>query len=143
MIREATSYLGTDTGAQAVLGSQRVEACKGFDRRLAFVAAAIRDGSRSAAVARCPCMLFLIQQARVATNAREMKGSGSQRGVLVVLGRSLRLCFERVPDTCALTSLTRGRQIQNDAGSGPGEARRTAELERLKGCVARVYENNN
>jgi hypothetical protein len=89
--------------------------------------------------ARCPCMFFLIQQARLATNALEMKGSGSQRGVSVDLGRNPKLCFLRVTDTCALTSLARGRQIQNDAGSGPGEARRTAKLERLKGCLAKAY----
>lgn len=85
----------------------------------------------------------LLDPTSPATNAREMKGSGSQRGVSVDLGRIPRLCFLRVPDTSALTSLARGRQIQNDAGSGPGEARRTAELEWLEGCLAQAYENNN
>jgi len=88
-------------------------------------------------------MFSLIHQARLAANALEMKGSGSQRGVSVNRGRSLRLCFLRVPDTFALTSLARGRQNQNDAGSGPGEARRTAELEWLKGCSAQAHQSNN
>ena len=72
-----------------------------------------------------------------------MKGSGSQRGVSVDLGRIPRLCFLRVPDTSALTSLARSRQIKSGTGSGPGETRRTAELEWLEGCLAQAYENNN
>jgi hypothetical protein len=94
-------------------------------------------------VARCPCMFFLIQQARLATNALEMKGSGSQRGVSVDLGRNPRSCFLRMADTCALTSLARGRRINSDGALCRVRRNGQPERERLKGRLAPVYESNN